>query len=110
MSYFVVKELEPIKLVEGIEIRVIHGEKMTMVFFDIAPGAEVPEHSHPHEQMGTVIQGSLEFVLGGEKKTVKEGDAYHVPSNMVHSGRCGESPAKILEIFSPPREDYIQKG
>ena len=109
MSYFVVKELEAKQLVEGVEIRVIPGEKMTMVFFHIEPGAEIPEHSHPHEQMGTVIKGSLEFVLGGEKRIVKEGDAYHVPSDMVHSGRCGESPSQILEVFSPPREDYMQK-
>ena len=109
MNYFVVKELEPKKLAEGIEMRVIPGEKMTMVFFDLAPGAEVPEHSHPHEQMGTVIKGTLEFVLCGEKRIVKEGDAYYVPSDMVHSGRCGESPSQILEVFSPPREDYVQK-
>ena len=108
MNHFVVKDLEPKKLAEGIEIRVIAGEKMTMVFFDLAPGVEVPEHSHPHEQMGTVLKGKIEFVLGGEKKVAKEGDAYHVPSDMVHSGRCGESPSQILEVFSPPREDYVQ--
>ena len=109
MSYFVVNGLEAKKLVEGIEIRVIPGEKMTMVFFDLAAGAVVPEHSHPHEQMGTVLKGSLEFTLGGEKRIVKEGDAYHVPSDMVHSGKCGDSPSQILEVFSPPREDYHQK-
>ena len=109
MSCFVVNELEAKKLAEGIEIRVIPGEKMTMVFFDLAAGAVVPEHSHPHEQMGTVLKGSLELVLDGEKRIVKEGDAYHVPSKMVHGGRCGESPTQFLEVFSPPREDFMQK-
>ena len=105
MNYFVVKDLEPKKLVEGIEIRVIPGEKMTMVFFDLAPGVEVPEHSHPHEQMGTVLKGSIELVIGEEKRVVKQGCAYRVPPNVLHSGGCGESPSEVLEVFSPPRED-----
>ncbi|UCF83896.1 MAG: cupin domain-containing protein [Desulfobacteraceae bacterium] len=109
MSYFVVKELEAKELAEGIEIRVIPGARMTMVFFDIKPGAEIPEHSHPHEQMGKVLKGSIELAIGEEKKIVGEGDAYHVASDVVHSGRCGESPSQILEVFSPPREDYVQK-
>ena len=109
MNYFRVKELESKKLAEGIEIRVIPAERMTMVFFHLEPEAVVPEHSHPHEQMGTVLKGSIELVIGEEKKIVGEGGAYHIPSNVVHSGRCLESNAEVLDVFSPPREDYLQK-
>ena len=109
MSYFLLKDMETKQPAEGVKIRVIPGERMTMAFFHLEPRSKIPEHAHPHEQMGTVIKGTLEFVLGGEKRIVKEGDAYHVPSDMVHSGRCGDSPAQILEVFSPPRDDYAQK-
>ena len=106
MKHFVVRDMEPKRPVEGVEMRVIPGEKMTMVFFRLAAGAEIPEHAHPHEQMGTVIKGSIELVVGGERKTIHEGEAYHVPSNLPHSGQCGRSPAEIIEVFSPAREDY----
>ena len=110
MSYYVIKEIAPKKPAEGVEMRVISGDKMTMVFFRLEPGAEIPVHSHPHEQMGTVLKGSIELIIDKDKQVVKEGNAYLVRSDVVHSGRCLESPSEVLEVFSPPREDYIQKA
>ena len=109
MSYYDIKEIPPGKPAEGVEIRVIAGDKMTMVFFRLEPGAEIPEHSHPHEQMGTVLKGSLELIIDKDRKVVTAGDAYHVRSNILHSGRCLETVSEVLEVFSPPREDYIQQ-
>ncbi|MDY7037798.1 MAG: cupin domain-containing protein [Thermodesulfobacteriota bacterium] len=105
MSCFTVKEIQAKKPAEGIEIRVIPGERMTMAFFHMEPKAEIPEHSHPHEQMGTVLKGSIEIIIDKEKRIVNEGDAYHIPSNIVHGGRGGELSSEILEVYSPPRED-----
>lgn len=105
MSYFVVKGIEAKKPAEGVEVRVIPGERMTMAFFHLAPGAKIPEHAHPHEQFGTVLKGSIELNIGKEKKVVREGVAYRVPPNVVHGGRCLDSTAHVLEVFSPPRED-----
>jgi len=83
---------------------------MTMMFFHLEPGAKIPEHSHPHEQMGTVLKGAIELIIDKDKRVVNEGDAYHVRSNVVHSGRCLELVSEVLEVFSPPREDYIKKA
>jgi quercetin dioxygenase-like cupin family protein len=105
MSYFVLKEMDPKQPAEGVEVRVIPGERMTMAFFHLEPGAKIPEHAHPHEQMGTVLKGSIELAIGEENKVVKEGCAYHIPPNVPHSGRCLEAPCEVLEVFSPPRED-----
>ncbi len=41
-------------------MRIIPVDKMTFVFFNLAPGSIVPEHSHPHEQIGTVLKGSVD--------------------------------------------------
>ncbi len=105
MSYFNVKEMAAKKPAEGVEIRVIPGANLTMAFFHLEPGAKIPEHSHPHEQMGTVLKGSIELVIDKEKRVVKEGDAYHISPDVVHGGKGLASPADILEVFSPPRED-----
>ena len=90
----------------GVEIKALTGQKMSMVLFTIAPGADVPEHSHPHEQMGTVLKGSLELTIGGERKVVRPGDAWCIPPDVVHSGHCHDEAAEVLEFFAPPREDY----
>lgn len=105
MTYYLLKDMATKQPAEGIEIRVIPGKKMTMAFFYLEPGAKIPEHDHPHEQMGTVLKGAIELVIGEEKRIVREGCAYRVPSSVVHQGRCLESPSEVLEVFSPPRED-----
>lgn len=89
------------------EIRIIPGKKMTVVFFDLAPGALVPEHSHPHEQIGTVLKGSVELNIAGEKKIVTAGGAYHISGDVVHSGQNLAAASEVVEVFSPAREDLI---
>jgi quercetin dioxygenase-like cupin family protein len=106
MNHFLLRDIKPRKPSDGVEMRIIHGERMTMVFFNLQPGSGIPEHSHPHEQMGTVLKGTLELTIAGEKRVVHPGEAYHIPTQIVHSGKCGHSPAEVLEVFAPVREDF----
>jgi quercetin dioxygenase-like cupin family protein len=107
MTYYAIKDLPPKKLAEGVEVRVIHGERMTVGFFTIAAGAGVPEHAHPHEQIGTVLKGRMELTIGAEKHVFAAGGAYLIPSAVPHAGLCLEGPAEVIEIFSPVREDWL---
>ena len=104
MPHYSIPDLEPFRPAEGVEIRVIHGERMTVAFFRVEPGTRIPEHEHPHEQMGTVLRGVMELVVGGEAFTVRAGEAYHVPGNVPHAGVCPEL-TEMVEVFCPPRED-----
>ncbi len=105
MKHFVIKEMEPGKLSEGVEIRAISGERMTMAFFHLAPGSAVPEHAHPHEQIGTVLKGTMNLVIDGKERLIPEGGAYIIPPNVPHGGRCGDTVTEVIEVFSPVRED-----
>ncbi len=107
MTYYAIQEIQPKKPAEGVEMRAIHGERMTLAFFTIAQGSGIPEHAHPHEQIGTVLKGKLELTIAGEKRIVPLGGAYHIPSNVTHSGLCVEGPADVLEMFAPVREDWL---
>ena len=108
MYHFNIKDIEPKALAEGVEIKVISGERISMVFYQIEPGTPIPEHAHPHEQIGTVLKGKVEVTIGDEKRVMTPGQAYHVPSNVVHSGICLDSGAEVIEVFSPPREDFLK--
>jgi quercetin dioxygenase-like cupin family protein len=107
MNFYTIKEIETKKPAEGVEIRVVPGEKMTLVFFYLSPGAKIPEHSHAHEQIGTVLKGSLELSIGAEKRIVNPGQAYLIPSDVPHSGKNLGAPSEIIEVFSPTREDLV---
>jgi quercetin dioxygenase-like cupin family protein len=109
MGYFSIKDLESQELAEGVKIQVIPGERMTMVVFSLKNGTPIPEHSHPHEQMGVVMEGKMKMTIGQKEKIVEPGSAWHIPSNVVHGGECLEDETVVLEYFSPPREDFVKK-
>ena len=50
--------------------------------------------------------GELEFVIGGEIRLLRPGDLYIIPGGVDHEVKVGGTPAKVLDIFSPVREEY----
>lgn len=106
MTYFTIQEIPARKPGEGIELRFIHGERMTFAHFTFMPNTPLPEHRHPHEQIGMVVRGELELTVAGETRAVAAGGAYHIPSNTVHSARCLKDRAEVIEVFAPVREDF----
>lgn len=89
---------------------IVSGEQVMLSFLDLQPGCEIPEHSHPHEQAGLILSGRLRFRIGDEEQVAGPGDAFLIPGNVVHWGIVeGDEVVKALDIFSPPREDYIEK-
>ncbi len=71
-------------------------------------GCVVPEHSHHNEQVSYVVEGALKFGIDGREIVVREGEVLLIPSNMPHSAVALED-AVTLDIFDPPRADWINK-
>jgi quercetin dioxygenase-like cupin family protein len=90
----------------GVRIQTCAGEKMMISVVDLEPGSVVAEHSHPHEQCGMVLSGRLLFVVGGESKELTAGDVYFAPGGVPHKVTTLEGPARVLDIFTPVREEY----
>ncbi len=90
----------------GVEIQTTSGDQLMLSVVNLEPGSIVPEHAHPHEQMGMMISGKLEFTIGGVTRIVEPGDLWRIPGNVPHSVRTLEGPAVALDVFHPIREDY----
>ena len=73
---------------------------------DLAPHSVVEEHSHPHEQVGMLLEGKAIFFIGNEERTLQPGDLYRIPGHIRHKVVVLEGPAKALDVFMPIREDY----
>jgi quercetin dioxygenase-like cupin family protein len=97
----------------GLETTVLTGlggEKMMMVLNATLPGHTVPEHSHPHEQIGMVYAGKAVLRIGGEEREVERGDFYCIPAGVSHGDTClSDEPFVMFDIFYPVREDFIEK-
>jgi len=100
-----VAALEPRELIPGHRGRFIHSDHTTHVYWDVAADAILPEHSHPHEQIVNVLEGSYELTVGGETHVLSAGDVLVIPGGTPHSGRA-HTDARILDVFSPVREEY----
>ena len=48
------------------------GERMTLIAAEIPENRAVPEHSHPHKQFGTLLEGEAEFGSEHNIHTAKE--------------------------------------
>ena len=109
MTFFEMADIPVKEIAPGVNIRVIPGQRMTMVQFSLDKGTPIPEHAHPHEQMGAVIEGRMEMNIGETTRIVTPGSAWQIPSDVVHSGQCLEDGTVVVECFSPPREDLVKK-
>lgn len=107
MSYFKdADQRKPMDLVPGARTRTFWGENMMLSLVEIDANSEVPIHTHAHEQGGILIEGEMEMGIGGEVRLMKPGDMYIVPGNVEHYAKCGDKPAKALDIFSPVRAEF----
>jgi quercetin dioxygenase-like cupin family protein len=86
----------------------VHGDRTLMTEFRLEQGAVLPRHKHPHEQTGYLVSGRIEMVIGAEAHQVSAGDSWCIPSDVEHSAVARESSVAI-EVFSPVREDYLNK-
>jgi quercetin dioxygenase-like cupin family protein len=90
----------------GVAVRTCSGERMMLSLATFEPGAVVEEHSHPHEQVGIVLEGRARFLIGGEEKTLGPGELFRIPGNVPHKVVALDAPVRALDIFHPIREEY----
>lgn len=90
----------------GITMWSATGGKLMFNFVRLDPGAVVPTHHHPHEQAGTVLEGMIRLTIGEETRDLRYGDVYIIPPNVPHSATTDEHGCLVIDIFTPPREDY----
>ena len=98
--------IAPQLLDDGYLARAVHGEQLTLAVVEIEPGTALPEHSHVNEQFGIVLQGSVVFRIGNEERPLERGGIWRIPSGTPHSVTGGDSGAVVIDVFSPPRDEW----
>lgn len=106
-GFYEIAGLPGFRPLEGVHMSVMAGARMMANWVRLEPGAVVPDHDHPHEQIGLVIEGEITMTIGEESRRIGPGTAYIVPGGVRHSGAGGPSGCLVLDIFGPPRADYL---
>jgi quercetin dioxygenase-like cupin family protein len=100
-----IADIEPKEIIKGYKGRFVHMESFTVGFWEVEAGAEIPMHSHVHEQTTQVTEGKFEMTIDGVTKIYEPGMIVKIPSFAQHGGKA-LTPCKITDVFCPVREEY----
>ena len=87
----------------------VYGDRTLMAEFRLEQGADLPRHSHPHEQTGYLVSGEIALTIGDETHQVRPGDSWCIAGNVEHKAMAVEHSVAI-EVFCPVREDYLPQA
>jgi quercetin dioxygenase-like cupin family protein len=94
------------RIFPGVDIYTTFGQEVMLSLVEFEPHAVVEEHSHPHEQLGLMLEGEAEFIVGGESRIVRPGEMWRIPGGVPHKVIAGDRPVRAIDVFHPIREDY----
>ena len=77
------------------------GQSAQTMFLEAPAGLKVAPHSHA-AQWGVVVEGEVEFTIGGETRVLKAGDSYDIPDQVVHAAHM-LTDCRLLEVFADPK-------
>jgi len=99
------------RVTEQLERRLITADRMMLAHVYLEKGCVVPKHSHENEQITYILEGALKFWIGEDESKeviVRAGEVLVIPSHVLHKAEALEDTLDV-DIFSPPREDWLNK-
>ncbi len=75
----------------------IRSDAGLVAFFTFLQDMELPMHAHG-AQWGTVVEGEIEFTIGGETRTYRPGDSYSIPAGVEHGARI-KAGTRVVDVF-----------
>jgi quercetin dioxygenase-like cupin family protein len=91
--------------------RLVTGERLMLAHVYLKKGCVVPRHQHENEQITYIVEGALHFWIGEDEReeiVVRAGEVLHIPSLVWHKALALEDTLDV-DVFSPPREDWLKK-
>ena len=107
LGVYQVSDLPKFEPAPGIVMSVMSGGRSMANWVKIEPNTGVPLHSHPHEQLGLVLEGQITMKMGGGEHVLTPGSCYRIPGNLPHEAVSGPNGCLVVDIFAPLREEYV---
>jgi quercetin dioxygenase-like cupin family protein len=83
----------------------IAGREAVTAKAELPGGVSSGRHTHPGEELGYVLEGTVAIEMDGQTKTLKAGEAFAIPAGKVHSAtNTGTAQATIVSTY------VVEKG
>ena len=118
-------KLDSVELYPGVKAKMFWGTGTMVSVLELAPNAKIPEEVLQAERFAFVLKGSIQQMTNGkalsllsQEREAPDGTHSGTPRvDFVYLGKgtksgvtAGSNGAKLLEIYSPFRLDYLQKA
>ena len=74
----------------------IRGKRVELGFYRYPPGTRKQPHSHPEEQIVTIIRGKLAYRVADETRVLSPGEAVYIPANVEHENWSLETEVEFI--------------
>jgi len=90
----------------GIKAYLSQSEHHQLLFMQFENDVDLPEHSHA-AQIGFVLEGKIDLITEGKKRSYMKGDRYYIPAGVKHSAKVYAGYADIT--FFDEASRYLAK-
>lgn len=87
---------------KGIEAYLSQSEDHQIIFMKFNEDVELQEHSH-ESQWSIVLEGKIDLIIDGVKRTYSKADRYFIPNGIKHSGKIYAGYADVTFFNQPGR-------
>ena len=102
-------DVPQVELVPGSNSHIVSAENITVSFLTMDPNTHFAPHRHESEQVMVVVDGECDEIASGKLYHLKKGDVIILPSNIEHGAHISDKGCKAIDVFSPPRKDFVEK-
>jgi len=93
--------------IEGVRAYLSQADTHQILFMEFSGDVDLPEHAHG-DQVGMVLAGKIDLMIDGQASSYTQGDRYHIPAGVKHSGRIHAGYADVTFSADPNR--YAASG
>ncbi|HEX78443.1 MAG TPA: cupin domain-containing protein [Dehalococcoidia bacterium] len=98
-----------VELMPHAHSHIVSGKNVLVSFITMSANSSFALHRHEAEQIMIVVDGYCDEIIEGKLYRVQKGDVILLPPNIEHGAYVYEQPCSAIDIFSPPRQDYLDK-
>lgn len=84
----------------GVKVWLLQGPTASAIFVEAREDSEVPEHAHG-AQWGVVVDGEMDFMIGGVTRTYRRGEEYFIPAGVRHAAKL-RAGLRVIDFFDVP--------
>jgi quercetin dioxygenase-like cupin family protein len=84
----------------GIWGATVHTPQLTVTYYRYEAGSSWEEHQHPQDQVTSVLEGEIDFVVAGEPVHLRAGQLAALPGGVPHSAAVGDREVRTLNVYT----------